>query len=400
MAYYITSGTAQVGSGLALLKPDMTTVFTPTSSRRKAVWGPKRTAIAAAIMAVAVPLGASAAPNADHNVHFVPPSHHFVKAPKAQDGVPSSRVDNSKLDSFLQKRKTSNKNSKETVDVIVTLNPGQDLPLLYRPFVRRYFAVINGYEIDRLPVTLLSVLEKEVSVHRAHYNHPAKSLDVLSNTAVQADILAKQYGYSGAGVGVAFVDSGFTRVSHPDVSNSRVKFVDFTSSSTAARGPERPRHARGRHRRRHGPSRLEGNGHRARRLASSRSRCSTRTARARSATSSRRSTGWRRTTSPTTSASSTCRSAPACMSPTGPTRSRSPPRRSSTRASSSWPRPATSARTPTASCSGAASPSPGDAPWVITVCAFSTKGTLSTVDDTIASFSSSGPTVHRLHREA
>ena len=36
--------------------------------------------------------------------------------------------------------------------------------------------------------------------------------------------------------------------------------------------------------------------------------------------------------------------------------------------------------------------SPGVAPWVLTACAFSTNGTPDTADDTMASFSSSGPT--------
>src|SRR5207249_462640 len=36
--------------------------------------------------------------------------------------------------------------------------------------------------------------------------------------------------------------------------------------------------------------------------------------------------------------------------------------------------------------------SPGIAPWVLTVCAFSTQGTYDTSDDVMAGFSSSGPT--------
>src|SRR5439155_17484914 len=107
---------------------------------------------------------------------------------------------------------------------IVTLNAGQDLPANFKKYATRYFGIIRGYELDKLPVTLLAALEQQVSVHRAHYNHPAKSLDVLSNAAVEADALVKQFGYTGAGVGVAFIDSGFTSVSQPDLKDSRVKF--------------------------------------------------------------------------------------------------------------------------------------------------------------------------------
>jgi serine protease AprX len=223
----------------------MTTVFTPTSAlRRKAVWGPKRTLIAAALVAIAFPLSASAAPkpaskqkSETPKVRVAPPSRHILRAPRAKVGQPGAFVDTSKLDSFLKNRKTTNKNSKETVDAIVTLNAGKDLPLLYRPFARRYFSLINAYEVDALPVTFLSLLEKDMSVHRVHYNHPAQSLDVLSNTAVQADILAKQYGFSGAGVGVAFVDSGFMHETTPDIANSRVQFVDFVKSGASRNDP-------------------------------------------------------------------------------------------------------------------------------------------------------------------
>ena len=222
---------AQVGLQLAPFWRDMMTTPTP-APRRKAVWGPKRTLIALAVAAVASPFATSSLAAKSHRYGYadVPPSRHSTQWTSSWPGLPSSRVDDSKLDRFLQQRITSNKNSKDTVDIIVTLNPGQSLPLLYKPFVRRYFQLINAYEIDKLPTSLLASLQLEASVHRAHFNHAAQSLDVLSNTAVQADILAQQYGYTGAGVGVAFVDSGFTSVSHPDIKDTRItKFVDFVT---------------------------------------------------------------------------------------------------------------------------------------------------------------------------
>ena len=44
--------------------------------------------------------------------------------------------------------------------------------------------------------------------------------------------------------------------------------------------------------------------------------------------------------------------------------------------------------------------SPANAPWVLTVCAFSTNGTYDVADDKVADFSSSGPTADRLLGEA
>ncbi|HEX4347711.1 MAG TPA: S8 family serine peptidase [Vicinamibacterales bacterium] len=181
--------------------------------------------IALALAALAYPLSASAAPKAPK------PSRHFSKPPVVKPGHESSRVDESKLDSFLKARKTANANSKETVDVIVTLEKGQDLPAGYRKYITRYFLSINAYEVDKLPVTLLATLEKEASVHRAHYNHSAGSTDVLSNEAVMADIQTAALGYDGTGVKVAFIDSGFAAGGHPDLVKSRVQFMDFTGTA-------------------------------------------------------------------------------------------------------------------------------------------------------------------------
>jgi serine protease AprX len=206
----------------------MTASIQSPTPRRKAVWGPKRTIVALALAALVLPGVASAAPKAPKNQ-----SQHRTEPKHAKPGLPSLRVDNSKLDSFLKGKKTSNTASKETVDVIVTLNPGQDLPPAFKVYARRYFAVINAYEIDNLPVTLLAALEQLASVHRAHYNHSTKTTDTLSNVAIQAQLQMAKYGYTGKGVGVAFVDSGFTSASMPDLLDSRVSFVDFTHTNKA-----------------------------------------------------------------------------------------------------------------------------------------------------------------------
>ena len=211
----------------------------PTTARRKAVWGPKRTLVALALIALASPLSAFAAPKGNSNNHNhrpEPASRHWSNPGKSKPGLPSSRVDDSKLDKFLSAKKGASANSKETVDVIAVLNSGQDLPGNLKKYATRYFNSINAYEIHGLPVNKLAGLEHEGSVHRAHYNHPAKSLDTLSNIALKADILTKQTGLTGAGVGVAFIDSGFTQASHPDVKNSRItKFVDFVTPTNKSR---------------------------------------------------------------------------------------------------------------------------------------------------------------------
>src|SRR5580658_1636665 len=78
--------------------------FSPLNSpRHKAVWGPKRTLAVLALVGLVAPLGLSA----NSNTPPAPPSRHRFAAPVAPPGLPSGRVDNSKLDKDLQLRKTA-----------------------------------------------------------------------------------------------------------------------------------------------------------------------------------------------------------------------------------------------------------------------------------------------------
>ena len=194
-------------------------MMTPTTPgpRRKAVWGPKRTLIAAALVALTWSTAAPAAAK-----------------PNGKPGLPGSHLDTSKLDPVLNAKKKNGK-ATDTVDIIITLNPGQSLPSSFSRFSKRRFTIINAYELAKVPVSLLPLLDQDYSIHRATANHPTRSLDLLSNSAVQADILAQQYGYSGAGVGVAVIDSGFTSYSQPDLKDNRVKFVDFVDAFNNSR---------------------------------------------------------------------------------------------------------------------------------------------------------------------
>ena len=198
--------------------------------RRRDVRCAKLLLIAFAIVASTWPAGASAAPQTQ--------SGHRFQPTKGKPGLPGSSVDNSKLDKVLKDRSNhiTGANQKDTVDVIATMNPGQDLPASLKKYARRYFGIIDAYELDNVPVTLLPTIEKEVSIHRAHYNHKARSLDLLSNTAIEADALVQESGYTGAGVGVAFVDSGFTSYPQPDLKDSRIAtFVDFVKPNNKDR---------------------------------------------------------------------------------------------------------------------------------------------------------------------
>ncbi len=86
--------------------------------------------------------------------------------------------------------------------MIVTLTtPGQQLPVAFRRYVcGTRLDIINGYALCDVPLSKLSTLAQFVGIHRVHYNRDAHESDLLSSVAVQADVLAQTYGYSGAGV--------------------------------------------------------------------------------------------------------------------------------------------------------------------------------------------------------
>ncbi|MGA7647547.1 MAG: S8 family serine peptidase, partial [Terriglobales bacterium] len=81
-----------------------------------------------------------------------------------------------------------------------------------------------------VPVSMIATLEGEANVV---YISPDRPLNLMSNptteefaTAVEADVAASQYALTGAGVGVALIDSGIA--AHPDLNdgngNSRVVY--------------------------------------------------------------------------------------------------------------------------------------------------------------------------------
>jgi len=146
-----------------------------------------------------------------------------------------------KIDKYLTERSEKSRDPRETVDVIVTFTEaGDQLP----SFLQKYACgprldIINGYALCGVPVNQLKGLSQTTSVHRLHHNRAARESDLLSSVAIQADLLKKQYGYNGGGVTVAFIDSGLTGQPHPDLKNeSVVKFVDFVDGASLFRSDQ------------------------------------------------------------------------------------------------------------------------------------------------------------------
>ena len=211
--------------------------------RRKAVWGPKRTA--AALLFTFVCLAPSTA---------VAKAHQHQGASK-QSGVKNKSVKDYKLDDELSDR-SNGRNGNSTTRVIVTFAPGVKLPAEFRKYLRSQgnllsnlvgntqansqdtLDLINGQVLD-LPNNVLKTLAKHPSVAQIHYDRPIHTHNYRTAVTVGARTVQESLGYTGAGIGVAVIDSGISTW-HDDLTNNtsklfpygnqRVrKFVDFVN---------------------------------------------------------------------------------------------------------------------------------------------------------------------------
>jgi serine protease AprX len=147
----------------------------------------------------------------------------------------------SKLDPELTQR--HQRNSRAVSSVIVTLAPGAQLPPEFKRFARSKgkLSIINGQVLD-LPNQVLRQLEAHPDIFRIHYDRPTSGQNFRTSVTTGARAVQLGLGLTGAGVGVAVIDSGITAW-HNDLTNrtptmypygdQRVAaFVDFVNGRT------------------------------------------------------------------------------------------------------------------------------------------------------------------------
>ncbi len=201
-----------------------------SSTRRKAVWGPKRTLLSALLVMLAAGTTTAWANG-----------HHSHQGKKARAGRPNSFAHNYRMDDEVSRR-SSDRNVLQTTKVIVTLVPGAELPPEFRKFDRgRNLDIINGKALE-LPNYVIKKLAAYPGVFQLHYDRPIQTHNYRTAITVGARTVQDYMGYTGAGVGVAVIDSGITAW-HDDLTNNtskyypygnqRVsKFVDFVNGRT------------------------------------------------------------------------------------------------------------------------------------------------------------------------
>jgi serine protease AprX len=197
--------------------------------RRKAVWGPQRTLAAALVASVAF-----ASPAIAGDAHA---------SKNTRWGGPNNFVKHYKLDDELESRaKAADKRrGLETTPVIVEFEPGvTELPKELARLGRlgRRLELINSQVIE-VPNVLLKKLADVPGVLRLHYDRPTQAHNYRTSVTVGARTVQDWMGYTGNGVGVAVIDSGIASW-HDDLTsktgktypygNQRVtKFVDFVN---------------------------------------------------------------------------------------------------------------------------------------------------------------------------
>ena len=193
-------------------------------SRRKAVWGPKR--IASALLVTL----ACWAPSTT----FAKP--HNREGARKQSGVRSARVKDYRIDDELSKRANDRARSTATTRVIVTLVPGGKLPKDVKRYLRRVGTVemldlINAMVLD-LPNGLVKQLAASPAVARIQYDRPIATHNYRTTVTVGSRSVQEYYGYNGAGIGVAVIDSGISSW-HDDFTNKTAKLFPYGNQRVA-----------------------------------------------------------------------------------------------------------------------------------------------------------------------
>jgi serine protease AprX len=210
----------------------MTLVTSICSLRRKAVWGPKRVISLVLILLAIAPFAAAE-------------GRHERSAGKKRPGAPSSRVKSYKIDDELVAR-SGDRDQNRTTRVIVTLAPGAKLPAELKRYMRRNgdtekLDLINGQVLE-VPNGLLKQLAANPSVFRLQYDRPIKTHNYRTAVTVGARSVQDSLGLTGAGIGIAVIDSGISSW-HDDLTNHTAKlfpygnqrvnkFVDFVNGRT------------------------------------------------------------------------------------------------------------------------------------------------------------------------
>jgi len=141
-----------------------------------------------------------------------------------------------KIDPEIKNAARLFRSSEQTVPVIILCDKNYRSNLYQvlasRSIIVKYdLPIINGFAVE-IPLNLVDTLSKEANISYISYDAQVSALMDVSRKAVHADI-ANKSGYTGKGVGVAVVDTGI--YPHDDLVKSKnriIAFKDFVDEYT------------------------------------------------------------------------------------------------------------------------------------------------------------------------
>src|ERR1043165_5473689 len=174
----------------------MSATASPRESR-KVVWAARP-----AVFALALLMGSSNA--------FAAGLHNRPAA-KLAPGAPNTQARRGKLDRELTNRSARGGTSK----VIVTLQPGAALPAEFAQYAKPHgrLNLINGQVLE-VPNNVLKRFAAHPSVFKIDFDRPISRSNYRTALTVGSPAVHRGYGYTGAGIGVAVIDSGITSWHH------------------------------------------------------------------------------------------------------------------------------------------------------------------------------------------
>ena len=188
--------------------------------RKKAVWGPKRT------LTIAVLALLACAPNA------MAAGRHARKAPTVKAGMANSHARRGILDHELTSRSGKAVGSSR---VIITLKPGFALPPELKRLVTQVhgrLGIINGHVVT-VSNRLLQRLAANPAVFQIDYDRPLVKQNFRTGITIGSLAVQHAYGLTGAGVGVAVIDSGIATW-HDDLTNRTATTYPYGNQRVSA----------------------------------------------------------------------------------------------------------------------------------------------------------------------
>ncbi len=191
--------------------------------RWKAVWGSRRAIVPVVLFALvsAFSTNAGAADGGRHQQ-----SGSRVRPNQANSQVEDYRLDR---ETTTQSTRTSG-----TTHAIVELQRGTQLPIEYRQYAQTdgRLDIINSVVVD-IPNRLLRQLASNPAVARVHYDRPIAKHNYRTALTTGTRAVQQTLGLTGAGIGVAVIDSGITSW-HDDLTNASSKIFPFGDQRVAA----------------------------------------------------------------------------------------------------------------------------------------------------------------------